>query len=387
MNVENINRLEWGEYFDELITLTTDVQNRSGLPEDSELLADRLQVAIESLHQVYSCVDIAKNDIENIILEFQVLIQVLNRECHPHNDYQSRLAVYQVSTNKATCERDVGRPKYLIPEELLLSFRQIGYTWKEIAAMLLVSRWTVMRRVNELGIRDLTGYSEISNEELDQLIITFRQHHGSYAGRLLVTGHLKSLGIRVQHWRIREALIRVDPAGSRIRWACLIRRRKYSVPGPNSLWHMDGHHSLITWGFVVHGIIDGFSRMIVGLKCATNNKKETVALLFREATDNFGLPSRVRTDKGGENVLVWEIMEQLRGPNRGSFLASTSTRNQRIERLWRDVWMYVCHIFYYTFQGMEAEGMLHLGIQMRKFGKFWAQSLVDTILSEIIFVA
>ncbi len=244
-----------------------------------------------------------------------------------------------------------------------------------------------MRRVNELGIRDLTGYSEISNEELDQLIITFRQHHGLYAGRLLVTGHLKSLGIRVQHWRIREALIRVDPAGSRLRWACLIRRRKYSVPGPNSLWHMDGHHSLITWGFVVHGIIDGFSRMIVGLKCATNNKKETVALLFREATDNFGLPSRVRTDKGGENVLVWEIMEQLRGPNRGSFLASTSTRNQRIERLWRDVWMYVCHIFYYTFQGMEAEGMLHLGIQMRKFGKFWAQSLVDTILSEIIFVA
>ena len=84
-----------------------------------------------------------------------------------------------------------------------------------------------------------------------------------------------------------------------------------------------------------------------------------MALLFREATDKFGLPSRVRTDKGGENVLLWEIMENLRGPSRGSFLASTSTRNQRIEHLWRDVWMYVCHIFYYTFQGMEAEGMLH----------------------------
>ena len=134
-----------------------------------------------------------------------------------------------------------------------------------------------------------------------------------------------------------------------MRWACLIRRRRYSVPGPNSLWHMDGHHSLITWGFVIHGIINGFSRMIVGLKCATNNRKETVALLFREATDKFGLPSRVRTDKGGENVLVWEIMENLKGPNPRSFLTSTSTRNQRIERLWRDVWMYVCHIFCYTF--------------------------------------
>ena len=105
MNVENINRLEWQEYFEQLITLTTDVPNRLGLPQDSELLADRLQVAIESLHQVYSCVDIANNDIENIILQFQVLIQVLNRECHTHNENQSRLAVYQISTNKETCER------------------------------------------------------------------------------------------------------------------------------------------------------------------------------------------------------------------------------------------------------------------------------------------
>ena len=83
--------------------------------------------------------------------------------------------------------------------------------------MLLVSRWTVMRRVNELGIRDLTGYSEISNEDQDQHIITFRQNHGSYARRLLVTGYLKCLGLRVEHWRIREALGRIDSAGSRIR--------------------------------------------------------------------------------------------------------------------------------------------------------------------------
>ena len=114
--------------------MTLDVQNRSGLPDDSELLADRLQVAIESWHQVYSCVQAAKDDIQNIMFEFQILVQVLNRECHPNNDYQSRLAI---SANKATGERDVGRPKYLIPEELLLLFREIGYTWKEIAASFL----------------------------------------------------------------------------------------------------------------------------------------------------------------------------------------------------------------------------------------------------------
>ena len=37
-----------------------------------------------------------------------------------------------------------------------------------------------------------------------------------------------------------------------------IRRRVYCVDGPNSLWHIDGHHKLIKWRFVVHGGINGF---------------------------------------------------------------------------------------------------------------------------------
>ena len=139
-----------------------------------------------------------------------------------------------------------------------------------------------------------------------------------------------------------------------------MKRRKYSVPGPNSLWHADGHHSLVNWGFVIHGAIDGFSRLIVYLKCATNNTAETVHNNFAAAIDTYGIPSRIRTDRGGENTLVWEKMELLRGPNRGSFIAGTSVHNQRIERLWRDVWMYVTCQYYYTFQAMEVEGIISI---------------------------
>ena len=88
-----------------------------------------------------------------------------------------------------------------------------------------------------------------------------------------------------------------------IRCAIIISRRAYSVPGPNSLWHIDGHHSLVRWGFVIHGAIDGFSRLITFLQCLTNNRSETVKTLFLDAIQSFGLPSRVRTNHGGENIV------------------------------------------------------------------------------------
>ena len=88
---------------------------------------------------------------------------------------------------------------------------------------------------------------------------------------------------------------------------------------------------------------------MVYLQCATNNKSETVGELFLLATEKYEWPSRVRSDYGGVNVVVWELMEERRGSNRGSYLVGSSTQNQRIERLWRDVFRTVSHIFYYTF--------------------------------------
>ncbi len=83
-------------------------------------------------------------------------------------------------------------------------------------------------------------HSTISDQDLDDLIVRLRSHFPR-AGIRMMSGMLLRLGHRVQQARIRESLLRIDPV-RRVFERIRIRRRTYTVAGPNALWHHDGQH-------------------------------------------------------------------------------------------------------------------------------------------------
>ena len=107
------------------------------------------------------------------------------------------------------------------------------------------------------------------------------------------------------------------------------------------------------WKIVIHGCIDGHSRFIVFLEASLNNLSKTVLDLFVEAGQKYTLPSRIRCDRGVENVKVAQYMLEQRGTHRGSVITGSSVRNQRIERLWREVGENVTYSYYRKFYQME----------------------------------
>ena len=164
---------------------------------------------------------------------------------------------------------------------------------------------------------------------------------GSGIGYRRVWAHLRSRGIISRREDIRKIILNLDPLGVDLRRRRRLRRRRYSNPGPNYVWHLDGHDKLKPFGFSIHGCIDGYSRRLIWLEVAATNKMpDLIAKYYLDAVKQLkGIPKTLKADDGTENSMIQPIHVCLREPTSGinavrSFSIISSPLNQRIESYW-----------------------------------------------------
>jgi len=72
-------------------------------------------------------------------------------------------------------------------------------------------------------------------------------------------------GLCIRREEAASLLRRLDPAGVAERKRHKLKRRKYTSPGPNYCWHVDGTDidKLKPFGFPIHGAVNGYSRRVL----------------------------------------------------------------------------------------------------------------------------
>jgi hypothetical protein len=214
--------------------------------------------------------------------------------------------------------------------------RRLNLSWTVIKVQLGVSRSWLLQFRQQISYIDPMAKSNITDDQLDEEISQIQSDHPD-RGEVITRTNVRDRGINISRERVRTSLHRVNPDAVAYRRSTTVKRVIYHVKGPHHLWHIDGNHKMKDFGIAVEAGIDGFSRACVFMKAISVYDAMSILNLFTEGVIEYTLPSRVRTDKGTENVRIAEYMINARGSFRGSIITGRSTRNQRIERFWRDV--------------------------------------------------
>lgn len=242
----------WDEYFSDIANFLRDLRRQSGIAgvAYAEYAVERLEAcetACNHLVAVFeSSESVVEDDKRHIINEYcytflslRDVLASLRRQWSEFSALGERTSTsYSAPLYHQPHQR--GRPSFLIPPEQLEYLRSLSFTWVEIARLLGVSRMTVYRRRVEYDMVD-DPRTIPTDRELTHLVEQIRREL-PYLGEVMVMGRLRALGYYVTRSHLRQVIIETDPINRALRWGRNLHvRQPYSVPGPNSLWHIGIH--------------------------------------------------------------------------------------------------------------------------------------------------
>ena len=235
----------WCGYFTELATFIRSTQFRfqSANKQYTEYCINRLATC-------YRNVDAVKQSVEAYNLQNNNVLQGIEQDLSALCESISQMFVqWQQHLNTidegqgaaqyrvpALTTSSRGRPPFIIAKEQLVYLRSLSFSWSAISSLLGVSRMTIYRRRRAYGMLDELSCS-MSRSELHQFVKDLRLELPD-VGESLVVGRLRSLGNCIPRERVRVAIRETDPLNTALRWHRTTLHQPYSVPGPNSLWHI-----------------------------------------------------------------------------------------------------------------------------------------------------
>ena len=256
--MEQVDTEPWGwtAYFDNIKSFLRDLSRRFGLCNlrYAEYAVERLDICLGSVNLVtdqfndalQDCTSTNQNEEETRILlfyrgqleeliicmqqiatEWQMLKDML--DAHEWSPYAYRAVAVPTGAR--------GRPRFQITQEQLEYLYSLSFSWNDISEMLGVSRMTIYRCRRDFDMINET-HQTLTDHQLRAIITELRSELPSI-GETMVMGHLRARGYSVTRERMRRAIHSTDPINTSLRWrGNLSCRQPYSVPGPNSLWHI-----------------------------------------------------------------------------------------------------------------------------------------------------
>lgn len=182
-NMAETSTTDWDNFFEELVWLLTDYEALYNSADS--ILQENVFIRMESTLLAFQ--QVIPSAIQEIFTNFQILFPEWTR-CRETQTSSlcTNLVIYSLEIPKVERNSRPGRPRFEINEDVLLELHSCGFTWKQIADMLLVSRWTTRRRVVEYGLQESTGFSALSDEQIDFYVKQFIEEHGNLVGCSIV---------------------------------------------------------------------------------------------------------------------------------------------------------------------------------------------------------
>ena len=236
----------WSSYFEELARFLQSAANNYGSANSQYALycINRLSICHRNVNYLKETIERSNNqDLSSTLRELNELLDCISAMYEQWNAYSQIIDTqipqyqYQVPTQARQGMR--GRPRFEINRDQLVYPQSLSFSWSEIASLLNVSRMTIYRRRRDYGLLDERSQS-MSDDELRRFIQELRTQLPD-VGETLVIGRLRSLGYHIARERVRQCIRSTDPLNAALRWHGVTLRRPYSVPGPNSLWHIGEH--------------------------------------------------------------------------------------------------------------------------------------------------